>query len=160
MARTIWFDSYESGELADTSKFQSLKYSSNKVIRYVRAVLVFVGAPAFTSMQMKVYANDENAANNSPSTLLHTSTNGWSYSDLMTLDHGWKDIYFKFTDFQMKAGVYYNFVINASGYSPTSSSYVGLELEFPNPIHRENYTPTYVNWGFSPYKIYAIGDDL
>jgi hypothetical protein len=160
MSRTIWFKSFDSGQLANNQVFQPLRYNNNKIIRYCRAVLIFVGAPNFENLRMNVYANDENKQNPTPTQLIHISTNSWSLAELMTLDHGWKDVYFKFNDFHMRGGVYYNFVLSATGYSPTSSSYLGVELEYPNPIHRENYTPTYVNFATSPYKIYTIGADL
>lgn len=161
MAWTVWMDAYETiNSIKDTTLYQPLKFDDNYLIEYMRCWVVYQGAPAFTNMHMKIYGNDEQAADPTPTQLLATSSNNFALADITTEDHGIKELWFKFDSFHVKQGVYYNFVINANGYSPTASSFLGLEKAYPNPIQQTGYTVAKINMPNSPYKFYAVGSKL
>jgi len=161
MAWTVWMDAFETtNSIKDTSLYQPLKFTDNYLINYMRAWVVYTGAPAFNTMVMKIYGNDDQSADPTPTVLLATSTNSFDYADITTEAHGIKELWFKFDPFHVKQGVYYNFVVNALGYSPTPTSFLGLEKAYPNPIQQTGYTPATINVPNSPYKFYAVGSKL
>lgn len=161
MAWTVWMDPYDTiGSILDTTYFQPLKFPDNYLLEYMRAWVVFQNAPAFSNMVMKIYGNDENAANPTPTTLLATSTNSFDLADITTEAHGIKELWFKFDSFHVKQGGFYNFVINATGYSPTPTAFLGLEKAYPNPIQQIGYITSVINVPNSPYKFYPVGSRL
>lgn len=161
MTRTVWVETYDNAsELTDTTIYHPMKFSENRVVRYIRAVLVFIGAPSFTNLRMNIYANDENSTSIQPSKLIHTSETSYTFSDLMTEDSGWKDTYFKFNDFHMKKDVWYHCVLSADTYVSSANSLLGIEKAWPNPIQNKGYTATFLNLPSSPYKVYAISGEL
>lgn len=154
---SVWADSWESGELANTSKFQSIKFNGNYIVKAFRTWIVVVDDPVFTSLSMKIYSNEVVSSKNTVKKLLHTSTDVRTKAEIHTLENGVKEIYFTFNDIPVQENTFYNVVINGVGYLPTSGSYLAWMKAFPDPIYGNNYTPALETINLAPYQIYAIG---
>lgn len=122
--------------LTDASVFQSVKFSENVILKAVMSWMVVFNDPTFTSLSMKIYSNDEQEASTTPKVLLHTSTNTQMKSSVHTLDHACKELFFEFANINLRRGTWYNFVINAVGYSGASSaSHLAWKNTYPDPIY-------------------------
>ena len=160
MAWTVWCDSYESGaELANGDLFTTLIFQENRVLRYVRASIVYVGSPSFTNLRMQVWGND---TENGPAKteLLVESETSFDSTRIVNLGNGVADVWWRMPEFHVKQGVSYNFVPVGDAYLPNATSYIALEKEYPNPIHKEGYTPSTINIPNAPYKIYTASSPL
>ena len=161
MTWTVWAESYDTaGSLQDLSISQGLKFTKNLIVEQVRIWGVFVNNPLFANLQMKVYANDEEQPQITPTVLMHTSTNKWMMSDLITEANGLAEIYFNFTGFHAKKDVTYSFVMNGDCYFPNATSYFAWKKAYPDPVIKEGFVPTAVNIGVSPLEIFVAGTEL
>jgi len=144
-------------DLTDTSIFQPLKFDYPVVLKAVRVWLIVMGSPTFTSLSMKIYTDDAEQATRTPNVLLHTSTNSPTKAELITLNHGIKETYFEFSNPNLAAETYYNFVINASGYSGASdSSHLAWRIDWPDPIYTDGVTEgSIATYPLSIYPIFA-----
>lgn len=160
MAWTVWGDDWESGQLSNTEKFQTMKFNKNTVLRAIRTWVIVINDPVFTDLNMKIYSNEIVSGDNTPVKLLHTSTDSRTKAEVHTLEHGVKEIYFTFNDVPLQSETFYNFVINGTGYVPTGSSYLAWMKAFPDPVYSNNFTPSLETLNIAPYQIYAIGSDF
>jgi len=160
MTWRIWCRPWDSGQLANTDIFQPVTPKKNIILIGCRTWIVAISDPTFTDLNMKIYSNDDNAAVDTPLELLATSTNSQAKADIITLDHGVKEIYFNFDNVSLQENTKYNFVMNGTGYVPTSSSFLCWRKAYPDPVYTAGYTPTKESLGVAPYEIYLIGGDL
>lgn len=163
MVWTVYGSIYENGsDLTDTTLFQPVKFPENTIVKGVRTWIILASDPTFTDLNMKVYSNREDSGDPAPGVLLHTSTDTRLKSEILTTeDNGVREIYFTFNDINLKANDTYHFVINGTGYSPTSSSFIAWRIAWPDPVYTANYTPTANNISIAPYMITTfIGGDL
>ena len=146
---TVWCTRWDTGELANTSVFQPLKFNKNVVLRAIRTRIVVVDNPTFTDLNMKIYSD----RGGSPQTLLATSTNVITKAALHTLDNGVKETFFRFGDPAFEADTQYHVVINGTGYAPTATAMLGWQKDFPEQI----YTPSALR---NPTKLGVHGHGL
>lgn len=151
---------FESGELANTNKFQSMKMKRNLILRAVRTWVIFDNDPTFTDLNMKIYSNEVISGANTPVKLLHTSTNVQEKADIFTNNSACREIWFEFDDVPLQGETVYNFVLNGTGYVYSSNSLVAWRCAWPDPVYQAGFTPTAVNLGESPYELYAIGGEF
>lgn len=154
---TVYGDPWESGELANTNKFQTIKYKDNIILKAIRTWVIVVNDPTFTNLTMKIYSNTVVSSDNTPVKLLYTSTNTLTKSEIITLANGVKEIYFTFDDVPMQEETLYNLVINGAGYVYSSSSHLAWMKAWPDPVYTAGYTPTSESLAVAPYQVYAIG---
>ena len=160
MAWKVWCDTYEtSAELSNGDLFNTLIPQKNLVLRYVRASIVYVGSPSFTDLKIQVWAND-NENGPAKTELLVESETSFDSTRIVNLGNGVADVWWRMPEFHVKQGVSYNFTPVGSSYFPTATSYIGLEKEYPNPIHKKGYTPSTINIPNAPYKIYTASSPL
>lgn len=164
MAWTVWADDWETGELANTNKFQTVRVNTDITLRAVRTWVVIINDPVFTDLSMDIYSNEERSGDNTPVQLLHSSTSPSTgladvrtKSEIHTLEHGVKEIYFEFNDVPLQGDTWYNFVMQGTGYVPTASSYLAWMKAFPDPVYSNNFTPALETLPFAPYQMYLIG---
>jgi hypothetical protein len=142
MTWTVYGKPYAAdADLTDTSISQALKFDYPVILKAVRVWLIIKGNPTFTSLNMKIYSDDAEQATRTPKKLLYTSSNSQTKADIITLAHGVKEIYFEFANINLAAETYYNFVINASGYSGASdSSHIAWRIDFPAAVYIDGVT--------------------
>lgn len=152
MAYRVWCTRWDTGELADTTVFQPIKFNSNIVLRAIRAVVVVVDNPTFTDLNMKIYSS----RNNSPQKLLHTSSNSITKAQLHTADNGVKECYFQFADPSLEADTTYQLVINGTGYTPTATSLLAWKHAFPENIYASDSLVDNVKAGLIERQVAVI----
>jgi hypothetical protein len=159
MGWKVWADDWASGELSNTDRFQTVRVNSNDVIlRYVRTWVVIINDPVFTDLHMLLYSNEVVSGDNTPKKLIARSlTPDLTKSNIHTLDHGVKEIWFKFDEIPLQKDTWYNFVINGTGYVPTASSYLCWMKAFPDPVYSTNLTLSLERLPYAPYQLYIGG---
>jgi hypothetical protein len=156
MTWTVYGKPYAAdADLTGTAIFQPLTFDYPVILKAVRVWLIAMGNPTFTSLSMKIYSDDSQQATRTPKTLLYTSTNSPTKASIFTASHGVKETYFEFANVNLAGGTYYNFVINASGYSGAStSSHLAWRIEWPDPQYDDSVTDG--NLKTYPLSIYPI----
>lgn len=157
MAWTVFGDDWETGQLANTDKFQTIKFNSNLILRAIRTWIIVINDPVFTNLHMEIYSNEVIGADNTVKKYLHTSTDVRTKAEIHTLPHAVKEIYFTFNDISVQANTFYNLVINGTGYVPTPSSYLAWMKGFPDPVYNNDFVPALETLPVAPYQLYAIG---
>lgn len=152
----VWGEILETSDLSGTRVYQPYKPNKNIVIIGCRVWIVVYNDPSFTDLNMKIYSNDSDDA---PEALLATSTDVRTKSEIITDTNGVKEIYFNFNNFGMQKNDTYNFVLNGSGYTGSSSSHLAWMRGYPDPVHRPNGFG-YVDLAVAPFALYTIGADL
>ena len=147
---------YSSSDLTDATLYQPMKFGYNVALKAVRSWVVVFNDPPFTALNMKVYANDENAASPTPSKLLYTSSNTWTKANVHTSDHACKELYFQFDDICLRRNTWYHFVINGTGYTGSTSSFLAWKNSYPDPIYPEGVTLSKEKLGSYPLSIHPI----
>ena len=151
----VYADSYNTdGELGE--KTQKVTFNKNVIIRYIRIWIVVYDDPPFTSLNMKIYSDD----NGSKGVLLHTSTNALTKANVVTLDNGVKEIYFTFNDIQLDGLNPYHFALDGSSSGFSASSHIAWKQSWPDPFYRTGLSLTFEELSTSPYDIYFIGAEL
>lgn len=163
MGARVWGKPYDTGELADTTNYQPVKMNDNIILRGLRTWLIFYNDPTVTSFNMKIYS--DTTSSSTPAgvgDLLWTSTNTLTKAQIITLENGYKEIYFDFDDVNLQENTWYNFVINATGYSPGASlsSHVAWRQAFPDPVYSTNLDVEVATLNTFPFAIYFIGAEL
>lgn len=149
---------YNDSDLTDTTVFQSIKFDYNVAIRALKLWVIVFNDPTFTSLNLKVYANNENAATNQPSSLLATADNTWAKADLHTQDYAAKEIYFEFAnDLVLGGDSWYHVALNATGYSGASeTSHLSWMYAYPNIYYSEGVTLSKVTASTYPLALHPI----
>jgi hypothetical protein len=127
----------------------------NIICRAVRTKVLFVNDPVFTSLSMKIFA----VRNNARAGLLATSTDVRTKAEIHTLPHGEREFHLTFDDVILQASTTYHLVMFATGYEPTSDSFLGW-VKAVDPAYTWG-TVSLVALGGAPYHlIIANGSDL
>ncbi len=159
MAWTVWAHDWESGELANTTLFQPFRMNTDTIVKAVRTWIVVYGDPTFTDLNAKIYSDEVRSGDHTPVKLLHTSdsrTKAQIHTDL----YGVRETWFEFTNTAALQGdTWYNLVINGTGYSPTSNSYLAWRHAYPDPVLSTDYVAAVENINSAPFDIYFIGGD-
>lgn len=157
MGWKVWGDDWAAGELANTALFQPVQFGADVILRAVRTWIILIGDPVFTDLEMKIYSNEVVDTLDTPRKLLHSSTDRRTKSEIHTLPHGVREIYFSFADVPLKGDDTYNVVINGAGYTPAVDSYLCWRKAFPDPVYATGYTPAIETINRAPYALYFIG---
>jgi hypothetical protein len=150
----VYGDQFSTSEMTDTTKSALITFDKNEILIATRIWIVIYNNPTFTSLNMKIYSND----NGSPKKLIATSTNVQLKADVHTLDNAIKEIWFEFNKVNVKEGDSYHFVLNGSGYTGSDSSHIAWKKAFPDPVYSWGVV-TLPALGRAPYDIYCIGAD-
>jgi hypothetical protein len=154
----VWADSFSTSEITLYQKQQTVIFNSNVILRYAKTWVVVSDAPDFTNLKMRIYAVNENSERGA---ILHTSSNTFQLSDILTAeDHGCKELYFEFPDISLSGVQPYYFALGADTASFTDESLLAWKKGFPDPVHAENVTTTFVSAARNPYDLYFIGAKL
>lgn len=151
----VWARPWDSGELANTAIYQAMRMNDNAILQAVRIRLVVYNDPVFTDLNCKIYSDDSGVVGG----LIHTSTDSRTAAEIHTLDYAWKETYFTFNKANLQKDTWYNFVINATGYSPTASSHLAWMHTYPDPM-LTGYTAARETANQSPFYILPIWGEL
>lgn len=158
MTFSVWANEWASGELSNTNLYQPVIFNQNTILRAIRTWVIVYNDPSFTNLNCKIYSNDVQTS--APKLLLYTSTNTVLKADLYTDDYAVREIYFEFADINLNGEDTYHFVINGTGYSYSSSSYLAWKKAWPDPVYATNYVVANINAYRAPYALYCIGAEL
>lgn len=159
MGWEVYGQPYDTGELSDTSYYQSFRLNQDTIIKTIRTWFIVFNDPIFTDLTAKIYATDDQIEDGTfpPTKLLHTSDSRLK-SQIHTLDYGARETWFQFSPtIPLEGNTWYALVINATGYIPTSSSYLCWMHAYPDPVYQTNWTPSRYTVGKSPFQIYFEG---
>lgn len=158
----VWGESFsDASDLTSTRVFQPVRFNKNVILKGVRTWVVVYNNPTFTNLNMKIYSNDAQQSSYTPKEVVSTSNDVRTKSEIHTLSNAVKEIYFTFDDIPLNGEDFYNFVINGTGYSPTSSSYLAWMKGFPDPVYDEGLPAfTMVSIGGAPFQIYFIAGEF
>lgn len=154
MSWTVWADVYDSA--LGTSIYARFSPGKNIYLRGMRATIISVGSPTYTSLNAKLYSD---ASNQTPGILIATSTDSRTKAELQSLDHAIIQTYFTFDDVPLQEHDNYHLVIDGVGYSPTASSYLGWRKAWPDPIYSGSFTASSSNIDIAPYDYSIIGGE-
>jgi len=157
MTYRVWGDRFESGELLTTAKSQPLTPNADMYLSTVRATMIFINNPTFTSLTAKIYSDEGGL----PSTLLYSSTTSLTKAEILTEENGSREMYFNFNGEPLTATVPYHVVINGAGYVPDATSFILWQKAFPNSVYSvTGVSEDPIKLGIYPYHAYLVGSKL
>lgn len=160
MGWAVYGDNFETADLTGTSKFQSVTFGQDIILRAIRTWIIVYNNPSFTYLNMKIYSNDASSGSNTPKKLLATSTNTQLKADIHTEANAIKEIWFEFDYPVFNGADIFNIVINGVGYTYDVNSHLAWMKGFPNPVYSSGYTPSMLTIPYAPYEGYFIGAAL
>lgn len=147
-------------DASNTNVYQPITPQREIILKAIRTWIILVGDPTFTSVQMRIYSN--NSADNTPGSILYTSTNSIAKATLLeTESHGVKETYFEFLEggaegITLRANVRYNLVLLFNGASSWSStSHCAWRRAYPDPVYNRSDV-TYNDLLVSPFMITGV----
>ena len=155
MGWTVYGREYESTELNASSVaiFQPIKPTYNIILRAVRVWLININNATFTSLHCRIYSDEIISSLHNPKVLLYTSDSR-TKAEIFTENYGIRETYFQFADIPLHGGIFYNFVLGASGYAPIlNTSFLCWKRGWPDPAYRTGFTPSAINLLQSPHDI-------
>lgn len=159
MSWDLYGDVILTADIAALSARQKFKLTNNTLLLGLRAWLVFFNDPALTSLSMSIYSDSAG----SPGTLLATSATITKASIITDLN-GVKDVPFSFNSpkgVPLKSGTFYHAVLNANGYTGTSSSHIAWKKAWPDPAYTTGLGTIEVKGlGLSPRSLSFVGAKL
>lgn len=159
MAKRRFFVKFDTDDLTSGfARYQKIIPPANEVFTGFQTWFFVWNDPTFTDIYFHIYSLD----GTTPRKLLYTSTNTILKADLHTLEYADKGFGMLFNNVALKGGESYALVPRATGYTATSSAYLGWQLGYPDPAYTTNVpTSSVANLGRSPFKITGIvGDGL
>lgn len=133
-----------------------VKFHDDVIITTIRAWFVVFNDPTFTNLSMKIYSDD----NGVPKKLLHTSTNVVTKAQLITDLSGYKEAPFNFNEPVFNGNDWYHLVPFATGYTYSSSAWLGWMKDWPDPVYRLNAFDGPNDAGRAAYRAYYLGSYL
>lgn len=157
MAWSVLGDYLLTADATSTTYFQKIiPRNSDMILRAVRTYVIVFNNPTFTALTMKLYSNNAG----SPRALIATSTNSQAKASITTLANAIKEIHFNFADIILKKDATYHLVLNATGYTGTTSAHVAWKHSYPDPAYQTNVDMTFEGALVSPYDVLLIGSAL
>lgn len=155
MSWTVWANQFDSGELSTPTLYQLVSMNEAKVIRAVRTWVIITDDAVFNTLYMELWS----AKNGTPLAKLATSDSR-TKSEIITLENGVKEVWFEFDDVTLGTSIDYAFVLQGTGYVPTTDGRISWMKAFPDPVYSTGYTPLFENLPTAPYQMYFIGADF
>jgi len=160
----VWGERFESADLNGGLRvFQPVTFNDDIVLNGVTTWLIVMGDPTFTSLTMKIYSDQGNA----PGSLIYTSSDTITKTELITENNGIKSALFQFGSVSLKGTTKYHIVLHetTSSYTGTTSSMLAWRKTWPDPEYRTNVVTTgskmdYVDLLIAPYSMGFHGADL
>lgn len=164
MAWSVFADTYDStSELSSGTKYVPAQMNKNILLRYVRTWVVLFNEVNVSGLVMTI--NHDNNGTKGP--VIYTSTNGWTNTQITTLKHAIREIYFEFDDVPLDALTTYNFTLvgtstNTGDFIPAQENYrfFAWKNAYPYPVHRGGFSLTAANLPKYPYDICLIGAEF
>lgn len=137
---------------------QEVKFNDEIILRACRTWFILYNDPALTSIEMRIYSDD----NGSPGKILYTSTNAVTKAELLTggNTNGIRECFFEFDNPTFNGNDTYHFVPVATGYTGVDGTHIAWKKGWPDPVYRTGVTTNYVSAARAPYDLYFIGADL
>lgn len=143
--------------ISDKSIFQSVKFDENVVLKAVMAWVMVFNNPTFNYLFMDIYSDDDQQAARTPKKLLHTSTNMQLKAEIHSLNYACKEVYFEFGNINLRRETWFNFSMNANGYSDASAAkHLAWKSTYPDPQYPEGVTLSQAAAGQYPLTFVPI----
>lgn len=155
MAWKVFGDTYNNDSELGTKSYRC-KFLNPEIIRTVRTWVIFYNNPSITNLNMKIYTDN----NGQIGSLLHTSTNSLTKSQMITLANGCKEIYFTFDDVSIDNLNYYHYVLTGLSSGLSSTSTIAWKHGWPDNIYRTGLSLSFEELLVSPYDVYFEGAKL
>lgn len=134
MAWTVYFDPILDADLTTTTG-KSIRFKTStkhRVMTHCQTGVCFSNVGAFSSLCLKLYSDRDGNAG----ALIATSTNSYNKADVLeTYDNGIKFLVFTFENISLNKDTYYHFLLSASGYTFSESSFMGWIKAWPDPVY-------------------------
>lgn len=135
---------------------QGFAVADKRLLRVVRATIVIYNDPAFTSVSMALYAKRGSSAVKK----IATSTNSRTKSELITLDHGFKQTYFEFNSIPLQASETYFLGLIFAGYTGDQSSHCAWASSWPDPEYFVSFDEEQKNAAKYPVQFSLIDTEV
>lgn len=155
MGWRVWGEWYPTAAMSNTTFYQPAIFDANYSIIGCRIWVINYNDPAFTALTMKVYSN----FNGAPKALIATATNTQPKASVFTNTNGAREIFFNFDQLNVRDGETYHFVLNATGYTGTSSSHLAWMRGFPDPVYRPSPFG-FEDLAVAPFTLYFVGAEV
>lgn len=155
MAWQVWGSWLSTSDTAGSTPALSMPFTPTKdsVIHVVRTWVIWTGAPVFSNLVMKIYAD----RNGSPSELLWISQSLARAAFVDNL-HGVKEVPLVFAPKPwLKQGVKYHLALWPNGYTGTENSHVAWMRAFPDPAYPSGISVNGTKLGVLPFAVGFIG---
>jgi len=150
------FENLSSEFLLGREHEQQTTFNKNIILRTVRCWAIFVGDPTFDSLRLNVRPDNDGVQ---ATTLIAQSTNTLTKAEVLTDNSGVREIFFNFNDISLSEGGQYWVALSAVGYSPSSSSFIAMRRQWPDPYY-DGVTTTFVSQARNPFSFYFIGSEI
>lgn len=158
MAWRVFGERFETSDFtAPYRVYQPIKFASltskNVRVKAIRTWFIVYNNPTFTSISLKIYSS----RSGTPGSLLYTSSNSITKSQLITEDNGPKECFFEFDQpFAVDGNKQYVIVPVLTGYTGDDTSHVAWRRAFPDVVYDDNLTLTYVKLGVAPFLVSSV----
>lgn len=156
MAQRVYADPFTTSNYTSHGIVQPTKFNKNIVLRTVRAWVVIVDDPTFTNIRCKIFSDD----NGNKGSLLETSSNSPTKSEIITLNSGIKEIGFSFNDIVLHGDDTFYFGLGGDGASFTDAKFIAMRRQWPDPYYTTGLDVTFVSQAKSPFSFYFEGADV
>jgi len=140
----------------DLSQAMRIRMNQNLVLEGLRTWFVFYGAPAFSSLRLKLYDDREGVAGK----LIAQSINEWVPADVQTDAYAVKGLWFEFEHRAMRGDTFYHVLPVITGYAPSEASHIAWVKSFPDPEYRTGLDLTYEAMHVRPYRLAVVGAEF
>lgn len=149
---------FETADMTGTTMSIRMRPNDDTVLKAIRTWLIFNNySGVLTGLTCKIYSDN---ASQTPGALIATSTNSFSKANIITENSGVREIYFLFDEISLHTSTFYHFVLNATGYSYSSSAHIAWRHAYPDPVYQTNLPLTFESLAESPFFLTMIGADL
>jgi len=155
MGWRVYADTYNNDSELGT-KSCKVKFGKNIILQYSPTWIIFYNDPPVTSLKMEIYSDNDGSIGS----LLHTSTNQPTKSQMISLENGIKHISFLWNNIQLDGVNWYHFVLNGTTSGLSASSTIAWKHSFPDPVYRTGLALSLEELQVTPYDIYFIGAEL
>ena len=157
MTWRVYHDNLATSDLSDTNFSTKFKMLKNVILTGIRMQILFQDDPSFTNVTLKLYASK---ADLSLGALIANSTTTLAKAAIFTQNSSVSDLFFAFSNINLRVDETYFVVLNGAGYTGTDSSYIALVRSWPDPFYKTNVDSGFAKLGIAPFTVLFIGSDL
>jgi hypothetical protein len=133
----VFGDRFSTGDLSAQDAYQLFKISQDMLLLAARLEIVVFNSPSFSNLNASIFS----VKNNLPDTLICTSDNSFSLTELTSQAYALKEIFFSFrgpNGQMLSSNEFYAIVLNATSYVGDENSHLAWKKGFPDPTYLLN----------------------